>query len=57
MKIVNKITEILNSAWFNAAAVGTAGALVFMYGYKLYAGILFGWAASNAYKWMKSLKK
>lgn len=54
MEILKKIVNVINSAWFGAAAVGAAGAFVLMYGYKLYAGLLLGWGACSAYKWLKS---
>ena len=50
------IIDIINSGWFRAAAVGAAGALVLMYGYKLYAGLILGWACNDAWKWLKSMK-
>lgn len=56
MEIKDKIVKVINSAWFGAAAAGAAGAVVLMYGYKLYAGILLGWAANSAWKWLKSIK-
>lgn len=55
MEILNKIKEVINSSWFGAAAAGAAGVFVLLYGYKLYAGLLLGWGACNAYKWLKSL--
>ncbi len=53
MEIIKKVVKVINSAWFGAAASLAAGAFVLMYGYKLYAGLLIGWAANSAFKWLK----
>ena len=55
--MLKKVNEILNSAWFNSAAIGAAGVAVLFYGYKLYAGLLLGWGINSAIRYLKSIKK
>jgi len=49
---MEKIKEIVNSWYIGIAATGVGGLLLLTYGYKLYAGLALGWAASKAWEYL-----
>jgi len=49
------IIKILNSWWIDIAATGLLGAVLLMYGYKLYSGIALGWAINSLVKTLQSM--
>jgi len=53
---MEKISEILNAWWFQAAASGSLGAALLIYGYPLYGGIALGWGICKFVGYFKSSK-
>ena len=54
---MEKISEVLNAWWFQAAASGALGVALIIYGYPLYAGIALGWGICKFVSYLKSSKQ
>ena len=50
--MLEKVKGVVNSWYFGIGATGLGGILLLTYGYKLYAGIAIGWAASKAWEYL-----
>jgi hypothetical protein len=50
---MEEIKKIMGSWWFKAAAYGTLGTALLVYGYPLYAGIAYGVGVTEFFKVIK----
>ena len=50
---MEEIKKVLGSWWFKAAAYGTLGTSLLVYGYPLYAGIAYGLGVAEFFKVIK----
>jgi hypothetical protein len=50
--MLDKVKTVVNSWYFGIAATGVLGMMAWAYGYKLYAGLAFGWAACKAWEYL-----
>jgi len=55
--MLDKVKTVVNSWYFGIAATGILGMMAWAYGYKLYAGLAFGWAACKAWEYLTGKKK
>jgi len=50
---MEEIKKVLDSWWFKAAAYGTLGTVLLVYGYPLYAGIAYGIGVAEFFRIIK----